>query len=268
MNTINDFPQVMGILNITPDSFFDGGCYLNLAAAIDHAATMIAEGAAIIDVGGESTRPGATTVTAEQEIERIVPVITALASRFPVKIAVDTSKPEVMSAALAAGANFINDVRALQVSGALAIAANSSAQICLMHMQGEPHNMQNHPDYDDVINTIKKFLSARIRVCEAAGIKRERLVIDPGFGFGKLLKHNQLLLKHLDNLADLGLPILVGLSRKAMIGQILNLPVERRLCGSVALALVAAWKGASIIRVHDVGATVEALKIWYAVIAQ
>lgn len=258
-------PQVMGILNITPDSFFDGGRYLEVAAAVDQAARMVEEGADILDVGGESTRPGARVVSAEEEIERVVPVLAALHDRFPVTLAVDTSKPEVMTAALASGATFLNDTRALRIPGALEIAAASSARICLMHLQGEPSTMQENPHYGDVVAEVKTFLMERVSVCEAAGISRQRLVIDPGFGFGKLLIHNQLLLHHLPIIAELGLPILVGLSRKSMIGAILNLPTERRLYGSLALAVIAAWRGASIFRVHDVGPTVEALKIFHAI---
>ncbi|CAK0754401.1 dihydropteroate synthase [Gammaproteobacteria bacterium] len=258
-------PQVMGILNVTPDSFFDGGRYLELAAAVDRAARMVEEGAAILDVGGESTRPGARPISAEQEIERVAPVLEALRARFPVTLAVDTSKPEVMTAALAAGATFINDVRALRVPGALEVVAASSAQVCLMHLQGEPFSMQDAPHYEDVVAEVKAFLIERVRICEIAGISKKRIIIDPGFGFGKLLTHNQLLLSHLHHLTNLGLPILVGLSRKSMIGQILNVPVERRLHGSLALAVIAAGQGAAILRVHDIGPTIEALRVWHSV---
>ena len=260
-------PQVMGILNVTPDSFFDGGRYVAITDAVDRAARMVAEGAHLIDVGGESTRPDAAPVSVAQEIERVVPVLAALHTRFPVVLSVDTSRPDVMAAALAAGATFLNDVRALRVPGALAVAAASSARICLMHMQGEPTTMQRDPNYHDVVAEVIDFLAERVRVCEAAGIARERLVVDPGFGFGKRLVHNHLLLRHLDTLGvSLGnLPILVGLSRKSMIGQVLNTPVEHRLHGSLALAVIAAWQGASILRVHDVAATVEVLRICHAV---
>lgn len=257
-------PQVMGILNVTPDSFFDGGRYLELAAAVDRAAQMVAEGADILDVGGESTRPRAQPVSAEQEIARVIPVLEALRSRFAVTLAVDTSKPEVMRAALAAGATFLNDVRALRVPGALEVAAASTARICLMHLQGEPSSMQDHPDYADVVAEVKTFLAQRVAICEAAGITRDRLVIDPGFGFGKLLTHNLQLLRHLDSLIELDLPILVGLSRKSMIGEILQAPTEQRLQGSVALAVIAAWQGAAILRVHDVKPSVEALRVIHA----
>ncbi|CAK0747718.1 dihydropteroate synthase [Gammaproteobacteria bacterium] len=194
-----------------------------------------------------------------------MPVLEALSSRFPVTLSVDTSKPEVMVAALAAGATFLNDVRALRIPGALEVAAASSARICLMHLRGEPSTMQDNPHYDDVVVEVKAFLAERVCVCEATGISRERLIIDPGFGFGKRLEHNQRLLRHLDILADLGLPILVGLSRKSMVGTVLNAPLERRLHGSLALAVIAAWQGATILRVHDVGPTVEALRICHAV---
>ncbi|CAK0777330.1 dihydropteroate synthase [Gammaproteobacteria bacterium] len=259
--------QVMGILNVTPDSFSDGGRYLEISAAVDQAARMVEEGAAILDVGGESTRPGAQPISADQEIERVVPVLEALRSRFSVTLSVDTSKPKVMVAAIAVGATFLNDVRALRIPGALEIAAASSARICLMHLQGEPSTMQAHPHYDDVVAEVKDFLADRVRICEAAGISRERLVIDPGFGFGKLLIHNQRLLRHLDTLADLGLPILVGLSRKSMIGAVLDVPVEHRLHGSLALAVIAAWQGAAILRVHDVGPTIEALRVCHSIYA-
>ncbi len=256
-------PQVMGILNVTPDSFFDGGRTETLAAAIDRAACMVAEGAHMIDVGGESTRPGATPVSAEQEITRVVPVLEALRVRFPITLSVDTSKPEVMAAALGAGATFLNDVRALRVPGALGIAASGSARVCLMHMQGEPSTMQREPHYHDVVAEVRDFLAARVRICEEAGISRDRLVVDPGFGFGKNLLHNQLLLHHLDTLVHgLGLPVLVGLSRKSMLG---NIPTAQRLYGSLALAVIAAWQGASILRVHDVGATLEMLRVGHAV---
>jgi len=259
--------QVMGILNVTPDSFFDGGHYLEVAAAVDRAARMVEEGAAILDVGGESTRPGAQSVSIDQEIERVVPVLEALRSRFSITLSVDTSKPEVMAAAISAGATFLNDVRALRVPGALKVVAAGSARICLMHLRGEPSTMQNAPHYDDVVAEVKAFLVDRVRVCEAAGISRERLIIDPGFGFGKLLVHNQRLLRHLDTLGCLGLPIMVGLSRKSMVGAVLGVPAEHRLHGSLALAVIAAWQGATIFRVHDVGPTIEALRVCHSIYA-
>jgi len=255
----------MGIINATPDSFFAASRTLAVDLAIERAAQMIAEGAELIDVGGESTRPGALPVTPSQEIERVVPILEALRKRFPVTLSVDTSKPEVMTAALAVGADFINDIRALRVPGALEIAAASSARICLMHLRGEPATMQDAPYYQDVVREVAEFLQERAQVCVAAGIARERLIIDPGIGFGKLLIHNQLLLRNLPELTALGLPVMVGVSRKSLIGAILDLPVDRRLHGSVALALYAAGRGAAILRVHDVGPTVEALRVMHAV---
>ncbi|MBI3569949.1 MAG: dihydropteroate synthase [Gammaproteobacteria bacterium] len=256
---------VMGILNVTPDSFADGGIFLARENALMHARRMLEEGADIIDVGGESTRPGAQPVPAQQEIERVVPVIEALAREVPIPISIDTSKPEVMRAAVAAGAGFINDVRALRADGALAVAATLKVPVCLMHMQGEPRTMQDQPDYRDVVTDVHDFLAARVEACVAAGIPHARLVIDPGFGFGKTLEHNLALLRGLCALTALGLPVLAGLSRKSMIGKALGLPVERRLHASVALALAAVQNGARIVRVHDVGSTVEALRMFEAV---
>lgn len=258
-------PQVMGILNITPDSFSDGGDFFSPAAAQEQARRMVQEGAAIIDVGGESTRPGAEPVGVEQELDRVIPVIEAIAAELPVPISVDTSKPEVMRAAVAAGAGLINDVLALQVPGALEAAADLGVPVCLMHMQGKPRTMQQSPSYLDVVQEVRAFLLERVEVCVAAGIPRERLVLDPGFGFGKTLAHNLTLLKHLDELCDVGLPLLVGISRKSMIGTLLDAPVEERLYGSLAAAVLAVERGASIVRTHDVKATVEALKVAAAV---
>ena len=258
-------PLVMGILNCTPDSFSDGGVFLARDAALAHARAMVAEGADIIDVGGESTRPGAPPVAAEEEIARVVPVIEQLAREIDVPISIDTSKPEVMRAACAAGATFINDVRALREDGALAVAANLKVPVCLMHMQGEPRTMQQHPRYRDVVTEVRDFLSARAEAALAAGVPRAGVVLDPGFGFGKTAEHNLQLLRGLRAIADLGFPVLVGLSRKSMIGQLLGLPVERRLHASVALALLAVQNGATILRVHDVGPTVEALRMQHAV---
>jgi len=260
----------MGILNITPDSFSDGGHFLSPNAALTHARQIVAEGAAIIDVGGESTRPGAQAVSVAQELDRVIPVIEALRRELPIPISIDTSKPEVMQAAVAAGAGMINDVRALRGDGALAMAAQlnreQSVPVCLMHMQGEPGNMQQNPHYQDVVAEVKTFLAGRIKACVEAGIPHDRLLIDPGFGFGKALVHNLRLLKQLNSLSELGVPMLVGLSRKRMIGELLNATtVEQRLYGSLALATLAAWQGAAIIRAHDVRATVEALKICAAV---
>jgi len=258
-------PAVMGILNVTPDSFSDGGVFLSRESAIAHARRMADEGADIIDVGGESTRPGAHPVSAQEEMDRVVPVIEALREKISLPISIDTSKPEVMRAAVAAGAGFINDVRALRDEGALAAAASLEVPVCLMHMQGEPRGMQENPRYRDVLSEIGDFLRARLQAAQAAGIPAQRLVIDPGFGFGKTLEHNLELLRGLKKLQSLGAPILVGLSRKSLIGKALGLPVEGRLQASVALALMAVQNSARIVRVHDVGPTVETLRMWSAV---
>ena len=255
---------IMGILNVTPDSFSDGGAFLEHERAVAHARAMVAEGADIIDVGGESTRPGAKTVSAAQEIDRVVPVIESLSRKVQVPISVDTSKPEVMRAAVAAGAGFINDVRGLREPGALLEVAALERPVCLMHMRGEPGTMQNNPEYDDVVSDVRDFLKERVAAAVAAGISRERIVIDPGFGFGKTVAHNFELLRRLCELSALG-PVLVGLSRKSMIGKLLGLPVEHRQNASVALALLAAQNGAKILRVHDVAATVQAVRTWEAV---
>jgi dihydropteroate synthase len=258
--------QVMGILNVTPDSFFDGGRFHLCDRALSHVEQMLSEGVDIIDMGGESTRPGAASVPLQEELERVIPVIEAIRERFDVALSVDTSKPEVMLAAVSAGADLINDVCALQQPGALAACAKLAAPVCLMHMQGQPRTMQQSPHYHDVVQDIVQFFQQRIAVCEAVGIVRQRLILDPGFGFGKTLSHNVDLLRRLTAFSDLGLPILVGLSRKSMIGTLLdNRPVEGRLYGSVAGAVIAAMQGANIVRVHDVGATVDALKIVNAV---
>jgi dihydropteroate synthase len=261
--------QVMGILNLTPDSFSDGGAHLSLQAALTHARQMVAEGAAIIDVGGESTRPGAQPVSIEQELERVIPVIEMLSTELDIPISVDTSKPEVMHAAVAAGAGMINDVRALRMPGALQAAAqlnvHSSVPVCLMHMQGEPAFMQRDPHYENVVADVKNFLVQRIEACVAAGLMRERLLVDPGFGFGKTLVHNLQLFRQLRELMGLGLPLLIGVSRKGMIGALLDAPLDQRLHGGLALAALAVWQGAAIIRTHDVRATVEVLKICNAV---
>ena len=258
-------PAVMGILNVTPDSFSDGGVFLSRENAIAHARRMAEEGADIIDVGGESTRPGAQPVSAQEEMDRVIPVIEALRGKISLPISIDTSKPEVMRAAVAAGAGFINDVRALRDEGALEAAASLHVPVCLMHMQGEPRRMQENPRYRDVVSDIGDFLRARLQAARAAGIPAQRLVIDPGFGFGKTLEHNLELLRGLKTLQSLGAPVLVGLSRKSMIGKALGLPVEGRLQASVALALMAVQNSARIVRVHDVGPTVEALRMWQAV---
>ncbi|GAC31498.1 dihydropteroate synthase [Paraglaciecola polaris] len=254
-------PKVMGILNVTPDSFSDGGAFTHIDKAIAHTCEMIEAGAEFIDVGGESTRPGAADVTLQAELDRVIPVIEALNARFDTLISIDTSKAEVMKAGVAAGAGLINDVRALQESGALQAAAQANVPVCLMHMRGQPRSMQHAPHYDDLMGDIEQFLLTRADVCVQAGIQRENIIFDPGFGFGKSLQHNYQLLAQLDDMHRHGYPLLVGMSRKSMIGQLLNRPVEERLAGSVALATIAALKGAQIIRVHDVKETVDAVKI-------
>jgi len=252
---------IMGILNVTPDSFSDGGIFLARDTAVAHALTMVEEGADLIDVGGESTRPGAQAVSVQEELDRVIPVIEALARVVPVPISIDTSKPEVMRAAVAAGAGLINDVRALRELGAVEAAAALQVPVCLMHMQGEPRSMQHHPAYTDVAGEVRDFLQERIETCVAAGIPRQRLVVDPGFGFGKNADHNLELLRRLGELRTLGMPILAGLSRKSMIGALFGLPVAQRLHASVALALIAVQNGATILRVHDVRATREAIRM-------
>lgn len=258
-------PQVMGILNVTPDSFSDGGRFAGRDAALAQARAMAEAGAAMIDIGGESTRPGAEPVPAQQELDRVIPVIEAVRAELPVVISVDTSKPEVMRAAVAAGAGFINDVYALRQPGALEAAVAAGVPVCLMHMQGEPRSMQAQPDYADVVAEVRAFLLERAAACQAAGIPRERIVLDPGFGFGKTVAHNLLLLKHLPVLAASGYPVLAGLSRKSLIGGLLGLPVDQRLAPSVALAALAVWQGAGIVRVHDVAETVQAVRLCQAV---
>lgn len=258
-------PQVMGVLNVTPDSFSDGGRFVARAAALAQARAMADEGAAIIDVGGESTRPGAEPVSLQQELDRVIPVIEAVRGELAVVISVDTSKPEVMRAAVAAGASFINDVRALREPGALEAAAAAGVPVCLMHMQGEPRSMQQQPYYEAVVCEVRDFLRRRAEACMAAGIPHERIVLDPGFGFGKTTAHNLQLLKRLPLLLEEGYPVLAGLSRKSMIGSILGLTVEQRLLPSVTLAVLAVWQGANIVRVHDVAATVQAVRLCAAV---
>jgi dihydropteroate synthase len=256
---------IMGILNITPDSFSDGGLFLGRDRAVARALEMAADGADIIDVGGESTRPGAPAVSVEQELARVIPVIEAVRAAVELPISIDTSKPEVMRAAVAAGASLINDVRALREPGALEAAAGLGVPVCLMHMQGEPRTMQANPVYGDVLAEVREFLAGRVAACEAAGIPRARLIVDPGFGFGKAVAHNLALLRGLPELAGLGCPVLAGLSRKSLIGAVLGLPVDERLHASVALALIAVQNGASIVRVHDVRATRDAVRMWEAV---
>jgi len=258
-------PKVMGVLNVTPDSFFDGGRFLQLGRAIEHAQGMIDAGAAIIDVGGESTRPGAEMVSVEEELRRVIPVVEQLARAGRVIVSVDTSSPEVMLAAVAAGASLINDVRGLQRPGAMAVAAGSGCAVCVMHMQGEPQTMQRRPQYTDVVAEVKHYLQGRIAACEAAGIGRDRIVIDPGFGFGKTVAHNLALVRQLPDLVALRLPVLMGMSRKSTIAAITGRPDDNQLAGSIALAVAAVLRGASIIRAHDVAETVDALKIAQAV---
>ncbi|MBA6327898.1 dihydropteroate synthase [Colwellia sp. MB02u-6] len=258
----------MGILNVTPDSFSDGGKYTQFDYALEQAEQMITDGATIIDIGGESTRPGAKAVSEHDELVRVIPVLKAIKQRFDIVVSIDTSKASVMSAAIDAGADMINDVRALQNDGCLAAIANSNIPVCLMHMQGIPKNMQNNPSYDHVIDDIIMFFQQRIDTCLSAGIARERLILDPGFGFGKTLEQNFYLLANLSKFNQLGLPLLAGLSRKSMIGKLLNREVEQRLAGSLATAIIAAQQGAHIIRVHDVKETVDALKVLKAVTNQ
>jgi len=260
-------PLVMGIVNVTPDSFSDGGHHLRRDAALAHAHQLIQEGADILDIGGESTRPGALPVSVQEELERIMPVIEGLRG-VSVPLSVDTCKPEVMRAALAAGVSMVNDINALQHPDALAAVAASNAAICLMHMKGSPQNMQEQPQYQNVVTEVMQFLRERMDVVQSAGITRERIVVDPGFGFGKTLKHNLVLLRSLDALGELGVPVLAGLSRKSMLGAITGQDVNHRVSASVAAALLAVQRGARIVRVHNVGATVDALKVWSAVNAE
>ncbi len=258
-------PRVMGILNVTPDSFSDGGRFVARDEALRQAQRMAEEGAAIIDVGGESTRPGSGGVSVQQELDRVIPIIEALAAELSLPLSVDTSKPEVMHAAVQAGVGLINDVNALRAPGALQAAAEAAVPVCLMHMQGEPRSMQSDPVYDDVLQDLLSFFEQRIAACTDAGIPRERLLIDPGFGFGKTLHQNLQLLHGLDRFAEFGLPVLVGISRKSMIGALLDKPADQRLYGSLAAAVLAAQRGAAILRVHDVGPTVDALMVAAAV---
>lgn len=258
-------PQVMGILNVTPDSFSDGGRFTGRDAALRHAAQMVAAGAAFIDVGGESTRPGARQVSPTEELERVAPVVEAIARDLDVVISVDTSTPAVMREVARLGAGLINDVRSLQRDGALDAAAATGLPVCLMHMLGEPADMQDDPQYENVTAEVRQFLAARMDACEAAGIGRERIILDPGFGFAKTVEHNLSLFKKLQQLEALGRPLLVGVSRKSMIGKVLGREVDGRLYGSLALAALAVAKGASIIRVHDVAETVDVVRMIAAV---
>lgn len=266
-------PVVMGILNVTPDSFSDGGVHYSgdsrdVSRALDAAAAMVAAGASVIDVGGESTRPGAAPVSVDQELQRVIPVVEALSARLDVVVSVDTSSAAVIAAAAGAGAGLINDVRALRREGALSAAAATELPVCLMHMQASPATMQNTPSYTDVVAEVEAFFQARIAACAEVGIHTERLVLDPGFGFGKQLAHNIALFKALDRFAQRGLPLMVGVSRKTMIGQLLDCELDQRVNGSVALALLAAQalhgSGGCLLRVHDVKQTVEAVKLWQA----
>ncbi len=261
----------MGIVNVTPDSFSDGGQFAATNLAIEHALKLLEEGADILDIGGESTRPNATPVGLQAELDRVIPVIEALAKQVSIPISIDTYKPQVMKAAIAAGASMVNDVRALQEGAglkesALEIVAKSNVGVCLMHMQGTPQTMQQNPHYDDVVNDVKAFLAARLQASIDAGIAKNRILLDPGFGFGKTREHNITLLQNLESFADLGQPLLVGLSRKSVLGQVTGNDVDARLYASIAASVLAAQKGAKILRVHDVKATVEALKVVSAVL--
>ncbi len=263
----------MGVLNVTPDSFSDGGLLhdgpiLSLGKVLFRVEQMLEQGAAIIDVGGESTRPGAKTVGVQEEIDRVLPVVQAINKQFDVVVSVDTSTPELMLMAADAGAGMINDVRALERDGAIEAAGKTELPICLMHMQGEPATMQKRPRYHDVISDVSAYLGLRVNLCEVGGISRERLLLDPGFGFGKSVVHNLALLNGLSQLQSLGCPLLVGLSRKSLIGKVLNRDVDDRLAGSLSLAVLAVDRGASIIRAHDVRETVDAVLLAQAVISE
>jgi dihydropteroate synthase len=258
-------PLVMGVINVTPDSFSDGGQFLDTAVAIEHGLRLAGEGAAILDIGGESTRPGAADVAEEEELRRVLPVIERLRARTSAVISIDTSKPAVMRAAAAAGAGLINDVRALREPGALDAAAATDCAVCLMHMQGEPRTMQLAPAYRDVVSEVKAFLAERVQAARAAGLSGDRLVIDPGFGFGKTLEHNLQLLRRLRDVAVQALPLLAGLSRKSIVGKLIGRPGGERVYGSIALAVIAAQNGANIIRAHDAAATADALRTLAAV---
>ena len=264
-----DRPRVLGIVNVTPDSFSDGGEHATVDAAISHGLRLAEEGADALDIGGESTRPGAAEVAPEEELRRVLPVIERLARETSLPISIDTSKPEVMRAAVAAGAGMINDVYGLRRDGALDAAAALGVPVVLMHMLGEPRSMQDAPHYDDVVADVHRFLAERIFAAEMAGIAKQRIVVDPGFGFGKTLQHNLVLLAQLERFADLGVPVLAGLSRKKTIGDLTgHADPHDRIIGSVAAHLIAAQRGAMLLRVHDVAATVDALKVWMAVAAQ
>ena len=257
-----DRPHVMGILNTTPDSFSDGGSYTTLETAMERAEKMIAAGVSIIDIGGESTRPGAPEVTLEDELQRVIPIVAAIRAKFPqVWISVDTSKAEVMRQSVAAGADLINDIRSLTEPGALQVAAEANVPVCIMHMKGQPKTMQQDPQYDDLLQEVEQFLIERMAACEAAGIQRDNIILDPGFGFGKSVEHNYHLLANLEQFHRFGLPILAGMSRKSMIFKLLDKKPAQCVVGSVTCASIAALKGAQIIRVHDVDETLEAMTI-------
>lgn len=258
-------PRIMGVLNITPDSFSDGGDFFSPDLAVERAQQMVEGGADIIDIGGESTRPGAAAVSLEEELRRVIPVIETLRSSLSVPISIDTRKPEVMRAAVTAGAGLINDVNALQGEGALEVVAALKVPVCLMHMQGSPETMQDAPAYRDVVGEVIDFLMARVDACLGAGIARARILLDPGFGFGKTVEHNLQLLRHLDRLVARGLPVMVGLSRKSLIGKLLDLPIDQRLVPSITLAVLAVWQGGAIVRCHDVRETREAIRMCQAV---
>ena len=260
-----DTVQVMGILNVTPDSFSDGGKFTCFDNALKQVEQMIHNGVDIIDIGGESTRPGAVDVSVQDEISRVIPLLKAIKSRFDINVSIDTSKSEVMGEAITYGAGMINDVRALQNKGCIDVVAQSDIAICLMHMQGMPRTMQENPQYGDVISDILEFFKQRIRCCEQQGVNKERLILDPGFGFGKTLAHNYEVLAQFSQFTSLGLPVLAGISRKSMIGNLLNREVDERLAGSLTAAIVAVQQGANIIRVHDVQESVDAINILKAV---
>lgn len=257
-------PRVMGIVNVTPDSFSDGGKFNTTEKAIEHALQLVEEGAEILDIGGESTRPGATPVPLDEELKRVIPVIEGLRD-VGVPLSIDTYKPQVMQAAITAGADIVNDVCALREPQALEIVATSQAGVCLMHMQGRPQTMQVDPQYDDVVSEVRDFLKDRLDAAVQAGIDRSRIVLDPGFGFGKRTAHNLTLLDHLNDIQALGLPLLIGLSRKSVLGQVVGSSVDERIHASIAASVVSVMKGANIVRVHDVKPTIDALKIVQAV---
>lgn len=260
--------HVMGVLNVTPDSFSDGGRFRDLDNAIEHAGQMISEGASLIDIGGESTRPGAAPVSVQEELDRVCPVVERLVSEFDALVSVDTSTPEVMREAIRLGCSLVNDVRAFSRPGAIDAVRDANVALCVMHMQGEPNSMQQAPRYDAVVDDLKAFFAERIDVLSTSGVCTDRLILDPGFGFGKTLEHNLLLLRNLRDFQAFGLPVLVGMSRKSMIGAILGNEVDQRLFGSLSAAVIAAMQGAWIIRAHDVLATVEAIRIVDAVISE